>query len=503
MSSSAVFSIRYSSSNGPTMMVQLGDRDFVVGSAENADIRIQSSTISRQHARFALRDGRVYVTDLNSRNGTFLNGQRLPANLDYEWQPGDSLRLTDTQFELVRPQTASQPAGEVLLDADPTTITPAESVQLSVRLNGMRAEQVSLQGYGLLPGVEVLVQPNSVMLQPGAPLEAVAQVRQTQRFVFGKLMRVRFAASTVSGLFSTKEIVVRLRPRYELLLLLLPFFLGCGLAAFLALRPQEQPLATSTFPPPPTAAPQVSTALPTSTPVPTTAATATPTLTPTIPGCQIECAGWTTYTVQSGDTLGILAAASGTTIDEIARRNCIADVNVISSGQRICLPFIPPTVDAAVSVAVTGQRDIGSPYPLFAEYTVTVSNAGASTVFGRVRVTSTSTGSIIGSAGGSGWTCSVIGISAIDCTHPGPIRPGASLPGIVVAHNYATTFTVLLSAPRDGNLANNSASGFACTGVRCAQQEEWRRNCAANRDSDRMHTPEASDACEQWQALGL
>lgn len=329
-------------------------------------------------------------------------------------------------------------------------------------------------------------------------------MRQTQRFVFGKLIRVRFAASTVSGLFSTKEIAVRLRPRYELLLLLLPFFLGCGLAAFLALRPQPpsaQTLATSTSLPVPSTAPQISTALPTSTPLPT--ATGIPTATPTIRGCQIDCAGWTFYSVQAGDTLGILAAASGTTVDEITRRNCIADVNVISSGQRICLPFIPPAVDAAVSVAVTGQRDIGSPYPLFAEFTVTVSNVGASTVFGRVRVTSTSTGSIIGSAGGSGWTCSVIGLSAIDCTHPGPIRPGASLPGIIVTHNYATTFTVLLSAPRDGNPANNTASGFACTGVRCAQQEEWRQRCQADRDADRLHTPEANDACEQWQALGL
>jgi pSer/pThr/pTyr-binding forkhead associated (FHA) protein len=143
MSTRAVFSIRYASANGSTMTVQLGDRDLVVGSAENADIRIQSSTISRQHARFTVREDRVYVTDLDSRNGTFLNGQRLPANLDYEWQPGDSLRLTDTHFELLRPQASPQAAGELLLDAHPTAITPAQSVTLNVRLMGARAEQVS------------------------------------------------------------------------------------------------------------------------------------------------------------------------------------------------------------------------------------------------------------------------------------------------------------------------------------------------------------------------
>jgi hypothetical protein len=53
---------------------------------------------------------------------------------------------------------------------------------------------------------------------------------------------------------------------------------------------------------------------------------------------------WTgTYTVQPGDTLLKIARRYNVTLTEIQNGNCIADPNIISVGQVLRVPFIPPT----------------------------------------------------------------------------------------------------------------------------------------------------------------
>ena len=54
--------------------------------------------ISRAHGQFRLLDGQWQVMDLNSHNGTFLNGQRLVINTWYDLNIGDQLRIATTDF---------------------------------------------------------------------------------------------------------------------------------------------------------------------------------------------------------------------------------------------------------------------------------------------------------------------------------------------------------------------------------------------------------------------
>jgi DNA-binding winged helix-turn-helix (wHTH) protein len=51
----------------------------VIGRAEDATIRIDSPGVSRYHARILVSDGRATVEDFQSKNGTWLDGARLPA----------------------------------------------------------------------------------------------------------------------------------------------------------------------------------------------------------------------------------------------------------------------------------------------------------------------------------------------------------------------------------------------------------------------------------------
>lgn len=47
---------------------------------EQADVVLDDEHISRIHARIERSGEDIYVTDLNSTNGTFVNGERLRAN---------------------------------------------------------------------------------------------------------------------------------------------------------------------------------------------------------------------------------------------------------------------------------------------------------------------------------------------------------------------------------------------------------------------------------------
>ncbi len=49
--------------------------------------------VSRRHARISRRGGEVFIEDLNSLNGTFLNATRLVPELPYPVKDGDEMQL--------------------------------------------------------------------------------------------------------------------------------------------------------------------------------------------------------------------------------------------------------------------------------------------------------------------------------------------------------------------------------------------------------------------------
>ncbi len=72
---------------------------FLLGSRnEQADGHLISSEISRTHARITKTEGTYYIEDLNSRNGTFLNGELLSYKERYRIQPGDHVRFAGEEY---------------------------------------------------------------------------------------------------------------------------------------------------------------------------------------------------------------------------------------------------------------------------------------------------------------------------------------------------------------------------------------------------------------------
>ncbi len=63
--------------DGAEMVMLLPDLPITVGREVPSDVRIADPTLSREHARFVLTEGRILVTDLDSTNGTSIRGARV------------------------------------------------------------------------------------------------------------------------------------------------------------------------------------------------------------------------------------------------------------------------------------------------------------------------------------------------------------------------------------------------------------------------------------------
>ncbi len=53
------------------------ERTIVIGRKSTADLRIPMAEVSRSHCEIFLSNGQLMLRDLNSSNGTFVNGQRV------------------------------------------------------------------------------------------------------------------------------------------------------------------------------------------------------------------------------------------------------------------------------------------------------------------------------------------------------------------------------------------------------------------------------------------
>jgi serine/threonine protein kinase/WD40 repeat protein len=79
--------------------------DLTIGRDEDNDITLDNSKVSRKHARIKYDKGKFWVSDLNSRNGTFIGTARLIPGEPENWKPGQSMKIGDTRLTLKVSQT--------------------------------------------------------------------------------------------------------------------------------------------------------------------------------------------------------------------------------------------------------------------------------------------------------------------------------------------------------------------------------------------------------------
>jgi Nif-specific regulatory protein len=83
---------------GDVFPLQAG-RSYTLGRAPSSTIVLKDDQCSREHAEVLSSDGRWRVRDLNSLNGTRVNGERLDA--EWELSPRDEVHLGRTRLLFV------------------------------------------------------------------------------------------------------------------------------------------------------------------------------------------------------------------------------------------------------------------------------------------------------------------------------------------------------------------------------------------------------------------
>jgi hypothetical protein len=72
-------------------MYPLPAGEHIIGRAEDVSVRLMMSKISRHHARVVVASGVLSIEDLESHNGTYVNGIRTAGK--HALRPGDEIRI--------------------------------------------------------------------------------------------------------------------------------------------------------------------------------------------------------------------------------------------------------------------------------------------------------------------------------------------------------------------------------------------------------------------------
>jgi DNA-binding winged helix-turn-helix (wHTH) protein len=85
-------------------IIPLGEGEFVAGRGEECAVVIDASTVSRRHAKIVVRAGTITIEDLESTNGTRVNG--IPVTVPTEIANGNTVEL-GSEVLLVKRRNAS------------------------------------------------------------------------------------------------------------------------------------------------------------------------------------------------------------------------------------------------------------------------------------------------------------------------------------------------------------------------------------------------------------
>lgn len=79
-------------------VVNIRGPKFLIGRAEDCHLRPRSDTVSRHHCAILVDEGFVAIRDFGSKNGTFVNDERVRA--EAELKNGDRLRVGKLEFDI-------------------------------------------------------------------------------------------------------------------------------------------------------------------------------------------------------------------------------------------------------------------------------------------------------------------------------------------------------------------------------------------------------------------
>lgn len=132
---------------------------FTLGRAPSNDVHLDDGTVSGKHAVFHILGKEVFVEDLDSTNGTLVNGQRVHRR---QLRHGDVLRIGQHELKFVEDTAQTLESTVIISSAQREALkSPKEMVGKLKILNGPKAGEILdlNKPYNTVgkPGVQVAV----------------------------------------------------------------------------------------------------------------------------------------------------------------------------------------------------------------------------------------------------------------------------------------------------------------------------------------------------------
>ncbi|MDS7928244.1 FHA domain-containing protein [Acinetobacter sp. V102_4] len=166
------------------------DRDMLVGRHQDADVLLQAAEISRRHAALLLKDQLLWVQDLNSSNGTFINDIRIEQ--EKQLHDGDIVQFASFKFSVLAPVQEIEHLPEI--EAEPVNTAPSQDLsdqgmpslteraaEIEVSRDGM-PQNITIPKPAPIPeGIDVNVQPQQTPVAFDEPVSRVAEEKEQQK----------------------------------------------------------------------------------------------------------------------------------------------------------------------------------------------------------------------------------------------------------------------------------------------------------------------------------
>jgi pSer/pThr/pTyr-binding forkhead associated (FHA) protein len=127
--------------DGPIETYQLGQAVIGIGRQRDNDIVLDTTTVSRYHTSLTFHDDQCYIQDLDSANGTYVDGAPLEPSRPYLLRGGEELQIGDVRAIFHAPTEVSV----IPDDLDETQVLELAQPTFQVTLEGA--------GQAMAPGV--------------------------------------------------------------------------------------------------------------------------------------------------------------------------------------------------------------------------------------------------------------------------------------------------------------------------------------------------------------
>ncbi len=151
---------------------------LTIGRGKDNDIALRSKTVSRNHAVLSFRNGRWFIEDRGSANGTFVNDRRIPFGIPHPLRHSDTIGVGADRLVFSWPAEG----------ADPDRTDTQEGVEVvPIQLSSFQLQVVRALCRAWVGGEEIDELPSNerIAAQLGTP-HATGAVKAALRRIYAK-----------------------------------------------------------------------------------------------------------------------------------------------------------------------------------------------------------------------------------------------------------------------------------------------------------------------------